>query len=104
MFILTAPILTITSILVLGIFYALQISAQKIVIVRKLCLSVSFAALFVGVLTGLSFDKSAVGFQYLSAFNYVEEYNSSFALGVDGLSYIFLMLTLVTFPFLFLAA
>jgi NADH-quinone oxidoreductase subunit M len=104
MFIFTAPILTIISILALAFFYALVIGAQKIETIRKICLFASFAALVVGVLAGLSFDKAAVGYQYLSSFSYVVEYNSTFALGVDGLSYIFLILTLVTFPFLFLAA
>jgi len=104
MFILTSPILTIISILSLAFFYALVISAQKIEIIRKICLSSSFAALFIGVLMGLSFDKGSVGYQDLSSFNFVTEYNSSFALGADGLSYVFLVLTLVTFPFLFLAA
>lgn len=104
MFILTAPVLTIVTILSLAFFYALIISAQKIETTRKLCLTASFAALFVGVLTGLSFDKSSVGYQYLSNFNLISEYNSSFAIGLDGLSYVFLILTLVTFPFLFLSA
>jgi NADH-quinone oxidoreductase subunit M len=104
MFIFTAPILTIISILALAFFYVLIIGAQRIEIIRKLCLFASFAALVVGVLAGLSFDKAAVGYQYLSSFSYVAEYNSTFALGVDGLSYIFLILTLITFPFLFLAA
>lgn len=104
MFLFNAPILTIISILASALFYALIISAQKIEIIRKICLSASFGALVVGVLAGLSFDKAAAGFQFLASFSYVAEYNSSFAIGVDGLSYIFLLLTLVTFPFLFLAA
>jgi NADH:ubiquinone oxidoreductase subunit 4 (subunit M) len=53
---------------------------------------------------GLLFDKAAAGYQFMSSTGFVAEYNSSFALGVDGLSYVFLLLTLFTFPFLFLAA
>lgn len=40
----------------------------------------------------------------MSSFNFVPEYNLSFAVGVDGLSFVFLILTLITFPPLFLAA
>jgi len=104
MFMLTSPIITIVSILSLAFFYTLVISAQRIELIRKICLSASFAALFIGTLMSLSFDKAATGYQYLSSFNFVSEYNSSFALGADGLSYVFLVLTLITFPFLFLAA
>jgi len=53
---------------------------------------------------GLSFDKATVGYQYMSSIGFIAEYNSALALGVDGLSYVFLVLTLFTFPFLFLAA
>jgi len=104
MFILSSPILTIVSILSFAFFYALVISAEKIELIRKICLSASFAALTVGVLMALSFDKASTGYQYLASFNFVSEYNSAFAVGADGLSYVFLVLTLVTFPFLFLAA
>jgi NADH-quinone oxidoreductase subunit M len=64
----------------------------------------SLLVLIVGICAGLTFDKSAIGFQYMASIGFVAEYNSAFALGVDGLSYVFLMLTLFTFPFLFLAA
>ena len=84
MFLLTSPILTIVSILGIAFFYALIISAKKIETIRKICLSSSFAALFVGILMGLSFDKASIGYQNLSSFSYTSEYNSSFALGADG--------------------
>jgi NADH-quinone oxidoreductase subunit M len=72
--------------------------------VRAVCLWGSFFALAVGVSMSLTLDKAAVGYQFMSSIGFVSEYNSAFALGVDGLSYAFLMLTLFTFPFLFLAA
>jgi NADH:ubiquinone oxidoreductase subunit 4 (subunit M) len=104
MFILASPILTIVSVLSVAFFYALVIGAQRTALIRQICLVASFVALFVGVLAALSFDKAAVGYQYMSTFSFTAEYNSAFALGVDGLSYVFLILTLFTFPFLFLAA
>jgi len=63
MFILTYPILTIVSILGVAFFYALVIGAEKIVIIRQICLAASFAVLLIAVLMGLSFDKAAVGYQ-----------------------------------------
>lgn len=72
--------------------------------VRAVCLWGSFFALAIGVSMSLTLDKAAVGYQFMSSIGFVSEYNSAFALGVDGLSYVFLMLTLFTFPFLFLAA
>lgn len=104
MFILTSPLLTIVSVLSLAFFYALIIGAKHIVVIRQLCLFASLVALFIGVLMGLSFDKGAVGYQFMSSFSFIAEYNAALALGVDGLSFVFLILTLATFPVLFLAA
>jgi NADH:ubiquinone oxidoreductase subunit 4 (subunit M) len=104
MFILTSPIITIISVLVLAFFYSIISSAKHVAFVRQLCLSASLIALLVGVLAGFSFDKAAAGYQFMSSFSYLKQYNTSLALGVDGLSFVFLLLTLVTFPILFLAA
>jgi len=104
MFLLTSPVVTIVSLLTTSLFVALLIPAQNIERIRQLCLLTSFVALFVSVLMGLSFDKAAAGYQFVSSFSFIAEFNTTFALGVDGLSYIFLVLTLFTFPFLFLAA
>lgn len=103
-FLLTSPLLSIVAVLGLGFFYALISRAEKIDVIRKICLATSLFALVIGVLSTLSFDKSAAGYQFMSAFNYLPQYNLSFAVGVDGLSFVFLILTLVTFPPLFLAA
>lgn len=101
---LVSPLLSIISILGLGFSAALLTPASDVANVRKLCLATSLAALLIGVLSCLSFDKAAVGYQFMSSFNFVPEYNLSFAIGVDGLSLVFLLLTLATFPALFLSA
>jgi len=78
--------------------------AKNLLAVRTVCLWGSLLALALGLSMGFSFDKASIGYQYMSSVGFVAEYNSAFALGVDGLSYVFLVLTLFTFPFLFLAA
>jgi len=104
MFLLTSPLLSIVAVLGLGFLYALVIRVEKIDAIRQVCLSTSLLALFIGVFAALSFDKAAAGYQFMSSFNFMPQYNLSFAIGVDGLSFVFLILTLITFPPLFLAA
>lgn len=104
MFLLTSPLLSIVGVLGLGFFYALVIRVEKVDVIRQICLASSLLALFIGVMSVLSFDKSVAGYQFMSSFNYMPQYNLSFAVGVDGLSFVFLLLTLITFPPLFLAA
>lgn len=101
---LTSPLLSIVFVLGAGFFYALIARVEKTDTIRKICLTSSLLALLIGVLAVLSFDKAAAGYQFMSVFNYLPQYNLSFAVGVDGLSFVFLILTLVTFPPLFLAA
>lgn len=101
---LSSPILAIISILGFGFILALLAPVSRIDAIRQVCLSVSLLALCVGVAAALAFDKTTIGFQYMSTFNLVPQSNLSLALGVDGLSFVFLILTLITFPPLFLAA
>jgi len=101
---LSSPVVTILSILGFGFILALLASSTKTTAIRQICLVASLSALSVGLASALSFDKATIGFQFLSTFNLVSQYNVSLALGVDGLSFVFLLLTLITFPPLFLAA
>jgi len=104
MFILTTPLLSIVFILTLGFLGSLVIRNEEVAVARRWCLLSSLLALVVGMLAALSFDKAAAGYQFMGSFNFVPEYNLAFAVGVDGLSFVFLILTLITFPPLFLAA
>jgi len=102
-----APLLLLLGILTCALLYTLfahRKSAVAILTIRQICFASSLAALAVGLTMSLTFDKAAVGYQFMFRAGEVAEYNTSFAIGVDGLSYVFLILTLFTFPFLFLAA
>lgn len=103
---LTSPVLVILGLLIFTLVFVVAVprDARGLLTIRTVSLWGSLLALAVGLAMGLSFDKAAVGYQYMFSVGFVAEYNSAFALGVDGLSYVFLVLTLFTFPFLFLAA
>lgn len=104
MFILSYPLLSIVVVLTISFLFSLITPAEKIATIRASFLFASLLALAVGLLACLSFDKGAAGYQFMSGFNFVREYNLTFALGVDGLSFVFLLLTLFIFPVLFLSA
>jgi proton-translocating NADH-quinone oxidoreductase chain M len=104
MFVLVSPLLSIVAILLISFILSLITPAEKISTIRTACLSASLLAVAVGLLACLSFDKGAIGYQFMSGFHFVPEYNLTFALGIDGLSFVFLLLTLLIFPVLFLSA
>jgi proton-translocating NADH-quinone oxidoreductase chain M len=101
-FLLTQPILAIVLLLSLAFIVALFSAPSLLGTVKQACLVVSLLSLFIGLLAALSFDKGTLGFQFMHVFSDVPQYNISLAVGVDGLSFVFLLLTLVTFPPLFL--
>lgn len=98
------PLSAIAALLAVTLIFTLVIPARNVVTIRYVTLSSSVVALFTGVTACLAFDKSDIGFQFLTALNFIPEYNLSFTLGADGLSMVFLLLTLFIFPILFLSA
>jgi NADH-quinone oxidoreductase subunit M len=101
---LQSPLAAIAFLLAVKLVFTLVLPAKSIATIRYVILSASVIALFIGVTACLAFDKSDIGFQFLTSLNFVSEYNLSFTLGADGLSMVFLLLTLFIFPILFLAA
>jgi proton-translocating NADH-quinone oxidoreductase chain M len=105
MFAFFSPLLAIVLTLVFGFALSLVTPAENIGRIRRACLASSLLALLFCLLSCLAFDRGTfVGYQFTCGFNFVPEYNLAFLLGVDGLSFIFLLLTLFTFPILFLSA
>jgi len=72
--------------------------------VRLVALGLSLMALAVGVFSCLAFNLSLAGFQFLTTFSTFLPSNVTLSFGVDGLSMIFLLLTLFVFPVCFLAS
>jgi NADH-quinone oxidoreductase subunit M len=98
------PLALISLLLSATLVLTLLLPARSIVTIRYTILSSSLLSLFMGAVACLSFDKSDIGFQFLATLNFIPEYNLSFSLGADGLSMVFLLLTLFIFPILFLSA
>lgn len=99
------PILAIIILLIVGVFvciFAPQRTASAFI--RLWCLDVSLGALALGVLSCLNFNQSMVGFQFLVKYDAVILNNLTFTFGTDGLSMVFLLLTLFIFPICFVSS
>lgn len=104
LFLLNEPVAIILLILVLGFILSLTISAKASNAIRVVTLATSLLALLAGILSCLAFNKSDLGFQFITRLHLIPEYNLAFTLGADGVSMVFLLLTLFIFPVLFLSA
>lgn len=87
---------------------ALLVGFVTILVVRRehavrIAIFCSFAGLLVGIWATLLFDKTVPGFQFLSSHPVLPSYNLSLTFGADGISMVFLLLTLFIFPVCFLA-
>jgi NADH:ubiquinone oxidoreductase subunit 4 (subunit M) len=100
----TNPIIFILSSLSLGLLFLLLLRPESIVTIQRICLTTSFLALNAGMALCLLFNRGATGYQFLYNADFLPQLNITFALGVDSLSLVFLILTLFIFPVLFLAS
>lgn len=98
------PLALISALLAATLLFSVTRKDSEITETRYALLSVSIISLLIGVTSCLLFDKSETGFQFLTPVHFVPEYNLSFTLGADGLSMVFLLLTLFIFPILFMSA
>jgi NADH-quinone oxidoreductase subunit M len=60
---------------------------------RKTALGAAFAEFVLSLLAFFSYDRAAGGFQFLSSYPIVPDWNLSYAVGADGLSLLMLLLT-----------
>lgn len=91
-------------VLSLGLIILQALPETNIKAVRLVALGLSLIALAIGVFSCLAFNFSLAGFQFLTTFPTFMSSNVTLSFGVDGLSMIFLLLTLFVFPVCFLAA
>jgi NADH-quinone oxidoreductase subunit M len=98
-----APLISLVILLGAGTLYSAILPAKYSDKVRLFALLVSLAALVIGLLSCLTFDKALSDFQFLYRLNLIPQYNLTLTLGADGFSMVFLLLTLFIFPICILA-
>jgi len=97
------PLISLVIFLAAALSFSLILPADRPETSRYFSFVVSIVALLLGVVSCLSFNQSA-GFQFLFRLNILPQYNLGLTLGADGISMVFLLLTLFIFPVCFLSA
>ena len=104
LFFFNNALLILIAVLAIGFAVSVRLHPSRVVDLRRVTLGASTLALAVGVLSCLAFDKSNLGFQFLFFCYVIPYYNIALTFGADGLSMVFLLLTLFIFPVLFLSS
>jgi NADH-ubiquinone oxidoreductase chain 4 len=98
------PLECILAVLTIGFFVCFILPTGEIELARLWALSSSVVAFIVALFGCAHFDQTLHGFQFVWRLNLYAFNNATLALGVDGLSLVFLLLTLFIFPVCILAA
>lgn len=95
-------LLLIIFILFAGFVGSLIFPSDRLDVIRPFVLLASMLSLFVGVASCFTFS-ALDDFQFLFRFDIMPQYNLSLTLGIDGITMVFLLLTLLIFPLCFLS-
>jgi len=82
----------------------LCIPSYNLRLLRVYALAVSFVVFWLSLVLLLKFDSNTLNFQYYETFNWLDLFNLSWSVGVDGLSIFFIILTTVLIPFTILSS
>ncbi len=84
-----------------GLIALLPATNAKLVKQSALIVSVLVAAL--GITMTVGFDRSASGFQYVERYSWIPSLGISYQLGIDGISLILILLSVLLVPIVILA-
>ena len=65
---------------------------------KQVALAVSIVVAIAGLGMALSFDRSVYGFQFVEKYQWIPAFGINYALGVDGISLLLILLALVLTP------
>ena len=84
-----------------GLIALLPVTNAKLVKQSALLVSLLVAAL--GITMTVGFDRGATGFQYVERYSWIPSLGISYQLGVDGISLILILLSVLLVPIVILA-
>ena len=91
-------IIAIIEVLFIGLSIICLIPKNKDVIIKNLSLLITTIIFLMSIVLWYYFDKSQTGFQYVSQFEIIPDYNFNLAFGIDGISLCFVLLTTFIIP------
>ena len=81
-----------------GAFFLLVIPIKNYNFLKNYCLNITFLTFFMCFFLWFLFQKNTSNFQFVIKNNWLNIYNFSFTLGIDGISLLFILLTVFLFP------
>ncbi len=87
----------------IGAFIVLLIPAKKSELIKRAAFIVTLLIALFSILLAFRFDKAITGFQFIQSNSWISAFNVNFAVGVDGISLVLILLSTILVPVVILA-
>ncbi len=87
----------------IGAFIVLLIPAKKSELIKRAAFIITLLIALFSILLAFRFDKAITGFQFIQSNSWISAFNVNFAVGVDGISLVLILLSTILVPVVILA-
>ena len=87
----------------IGALIVLLIPAKKSELIKCAALIITLLIALFSILLAVRFDKAITGFQFIQSNSWISAFNVNFAVGVDGISLVLILLSTILVPVVILA-
>jgi len=96
----------LTSLQLLPLFGALVVGflpASNAKLVKQVALAFSLLVTLVSIVMAISFDRNYSGMQFTEVRTWISAFNINYAVGIDGMALVLILMTTILVPVVFLA-
>ena len=87
----------------IGALIVLLIPAKKSELIKRAAFIITLLIALFSILLAVRFDKAITGFQFIQSNSWISAFNVNFAVGVDGISIVLILLSTILVPVVILA-
>ncbi|CAB4610531.1 MAG: NADH-quinone oxidoreductase subunit M [Actinobacteria bacterium] len=87
----------------IGALIVLLIPAKKSELIKRAAFIITLLISLFSILLAVRFDKAIAGFQFIQSNSWISAFNVNFAVGVDGISLVLILLSTILVPVVILA-
>ncbi|CAB4591131.1 unannotated protein [freshwater metagenome] len=87
----------------IGALIVLLIPAKKSELIKRAAFIITLLIALFSILLAVRFDKAIAGFQFIQSNSWISAFNVNFAVGVDGISLVLILLSTILVPVVILA-
>jgi len=86
-----------------GALLVLLVPSKNTELIKRVALLISLVVAVISILVAIRFDKGLDQFQFLQSNNWISAFNVKYAVGVDGISLVLILLSTILVPIVILA-